>query len=73
MPNGSFVRNETKAPQYWGNHVIPAGTIRFMPAEVVQAVRQSPVKGVIILEDNPDIWLFGHTDHLPTNPRYAGK
>jgi hypothetical protein len=70
LSNGAFVRNQTACPHAWGNNAIPAGTIRFMPAEVVEALRQSPVKGVIILEDNPDIWLFGHTDHLPTNPRY---
>lgn len=70
MSSGAFVRNDTACPQYWGNNVIPAGTIRFMPAEVIEAVRKSPVKGVIILEDNPDIWLFGHTDHLPFSPRY---
>lgn len=73
MSNGSFIRNETRCPHSWGNHALPAGTIRFMPAEVVEAVRKSRTKGIIILEDDPAIWLFGHTDHLPFSPRYAEK
>jgi hypothetical protein len=71
MSQGGFVKNESKCPHTWGNHTVPPGTIRFVPIEVIEHVRKAPTRGVKVLEDDPAVWLFAHTDHLPSNPRYT--
>jgi len=63
----AWVQNNSKCPQHWGPYGVEPGGLGLIPAEAVTG--RLPV-GVKVVSDDPEVWLFKQTDHLPSNPRY---
>lgn len=68
MPKSSWVQNNSKCTQHWGNYCIEPGAVGLIPAEVVAGILP---RGVQIVSNDPERWLFKQTEHQPFNPRYA--
>lgn len=66
----AWVKNDSRCAQHWGPHSIEVGATGLIPAELVTG--QLP-RGVQVVSNNPDLWLFKQTEHLPFSPRYAKR
>lgn len=68
MPKMAWVQNHGNSPQHWGMHCIEPGALGLIPAECVGPVMP---RGVEVLSDDPEKWIFKRTAHVPSNAQYC--
>lgn len=67
-----LVKNTTDVRQSWGAYEIEPHTIGRVPIEVVESLRRSPMRELVVVDDHPDLCPFIKTDRVPDSPRYRG-
>lgn len=63
----AWIKNDSNAPQYWGTYCVEKGAVGIIPAECIGPIMP---RGVQVVSDDPERWVFRRTDHEPSNPRY---
>jgi len=70
MPQFGWVKNNGNIEQSWGRHSIGPHAVGVLPIEVIETLRQRPLRELTILSDDPKQWVFKTTEHMPFSPRY---
>jgi len=73
VPQYGWVKNHGKQEQSWGMHSVPAQGVGTLPIEVIQSLRDRPLREITILSDDPETWVFKSTPHAPFSPRYCKR
>jgi hypothetical protein len=70
MPQFGWVQNKSSQEQSWGRHSIPSQGVGMLPLDVIQTLRDRPLRDIVVLSDDPQKWVFKSTDHEPFSHRY---
>lgn len=69
MPQFGWIKNNSDQEQSWGRHAVAPHGVGMLPIEVIQTLRDRPIREISILSDDPEKWVFKQTEHLPFSPR----
>jgi hypothetical protein len=70
MPQFGWIKNHSLQEQSWGRHSVAAQAVGLVPIEVIETLRQKPLREISILSDDPEKWVFKTTPHQPFSARY---
>jgi hypothetical protein len=70
MPQFGWVKNHSQQEQSWGRHSVAPQGVGMLPIEVIQTLRDRPLREIEILSDDPKQWVFQTTPHEPFSPRF---
>ena len=68
-----MLRNNTDTIQSFGRYTIPPRGIGRVPLQVIEGFRAHPNASFTVIADEPEVYFFAQTDHLPDNPRYRAR
>jgi hypothetical protein len=70
VPQYGWIKNKSDVPQYWGPHGVEPHGVALIPITVIENLRLNPQREIVVISDDPGLWVFKATEHLPFSERY---